>query len=354
MNVLTDFFLFCSGSTKSILKRTPTEINKHIGLGATIFFTGLLAALSGGYAMYVVFENIIWSALFGLVWGLMIFNLDRFIVNSMRKRGGMGKQFAMAAPRLLLAALIALVIAVPLELRIFQKEIQKELVIIQNEELQQNRIVVDSLYSLETADLQSQINGYKQEIENLNQIYLQRQKELDYERLGTESDRTSGNPGYGPLAKEKEKQMQQADSERKQMITLLQPKIEELEVLLKSKMQEQDKKFKTDAASISAYNGIASQLQALKRLQKKEPIIGMAVLFVSLLILCLETAPIFVKLISPKGPYDDILRYYEVKSHYHYEGKTNDEQIDFEIGEVTRKNKLGYYLVDEKATRLST
>ena len=56
MRSLKEFFIFCSGSNQSILDRTPTEVNKYAGIGATIFFTGLFAMLAGGFAIYTVFS----------------------------------------------------------------------------------------------------------------------------------------------------------------------------------------------------------------------------------------------------------------------------------------------------------
>ena len=36
--------------------------------------------------MFTVFEDVWISAGFGILWGLMIFNLDRYIVSSIKKR----------------------------------------------------------------------------------------------------------------------------------------------------------------------------------------------------------------------------------------------------------------------------
>ena len=57
MNSITRFFWFCSGANFAILKRTPTESNKYVGIGATVFFTGVLAALAAGYALFSVFQK---------------------------------------------------------------------------------------------------------------------------------------------------------------------------------------------------------------------------------------------------------------------------------------------------------
>ncbi|MDO7743027.1 MAG: DUF4407 domain-containing protein, partial [Pedobacter sp.] len=83
MDALSRFFWFCSGVHQPTLEKHPTEHNKYVGIGATIFFTGLFAALSGGYAMYFVFKGdtaaVLFAIFFGLLWGLAIFNMDRYI-----------------------------------------------------------------------------------------------------------------------------------------------------------------------------------------------------------------------------------------------------------------------------------
>src|SRR5690606_32051867 len=131
MRAIISFFWFCSGADAELLKKCPTETSKYTGIGATVFLTGVFAFLSASYALYTVFDNV-WSAiLFGLVWGIMIFNLDRFIVSSMRKERKPHRELLMALPRLILAVLISIVIARPLELKIFEKEIAPELVLMQ-------------------------------------------------------------------------------------------------------------------------------------------------------------------------------------------------------------------------------
>src|SRR3546814_13622318 len=131
MEKLTQFFWCCSGLQQSTVAKYPAVHNKYVGIGATIFFTGLFAALSGGYALYFVFSGdggaIGYAVLFGLLWGLAIFNMDRYIVSSINKNASGIKQFMQATPRILLAVLIAIVIPRPLEITVFDKEIRDQL-----------------------------------------------------------------------------------------------------------------------------------------------------------------------------------------------------------------------------------
>jgi len=84
------FFWFCSGADLSILRTwdCSTEHNTYAGIGATIFLTAVLASISGGYALWTVFQSYPSSISFGILWGILIFNLDRYIVMSIHKRRG--------------------------------------------------------------------------------------------------------------------------------------------------------------------------------------------------------------------------------------------------------------------------
>ena len=64
MNFVSRFLWFCSGAHIKTLQKNPTDHNKYFGIGATVFFTGLFAALSGGYAMYFVFKGGDFAGLF--------------------------------------------------------------------------------------------------------------------------------------------------------------------------------------------------------------------------------------------------------------------------------------------------
>ena len=69
MNRIKNFFWWCSGANNQLLTETRTESSKYVGIGATVFFTGVFAALAGAYALNMVFDNYIIAAIFGLVWG---------------------------------------------------------------------------------------------------------------------------------------------------------------------------------------------------------------------------------------------------------------------------------------------
>ncbi|MDX1463401.1 MAG: DUF4407 domain-containing protein, partial [Marinirhabdus sp.] len=117
--MLQRFFIFCSGADTDILENCSSgEQTKYAGIGATVFFTAVMAAIAGSYALFTVFDNIFTAVFFGLIWGLLIFNLDRFIVSTIKKRDNFFDELIQASPRIVLAVIIAVVISKPLELKI--------------------------------------------------------------------------------------------------------------------------------------------------------------------------------------------------------------------------------------------
>ena len=126
-----NFLWWCAGANRDVLRQCPTEWAKYAGMGGTIFSTACMAALSGGYAISTVFDSTIVAVLFGLFWGfVIIFNLDRLIVNTMYSDGLVTigkKEFISGLPRIIMAIFLGIVISTPLELKIYEKSINTEI-----------------------------------------------------------------------------------------------------------------------------------------------------------------------------------------------------------------------------------
>ncbi len=310
MNNLKNFFWFCSGANQNLLKRCPTESSKYVGIGATVFFTGVLAAVSSGYALYTVFESFWGSFFFGLVWGGMIFNLDRFIVCSMKKRGDFWQEFKVAIPRLFLAILLALVISKPLELKIFEKEINRKIDSKKSEETIKAKTAINNGFP-EITELEKKIEALKSEIVTKETYRNQKQQEYDFERFGKKTAGTTGIPGIGTNALKKEIQLNEAETDLKQTVSRNQPKIDQYEIDIKQLYLSRDTEFSKQKPNIDKYDGLAARIDALGVLSSESIAMNLANIFLILLFIAIETSPIFVKLISAKGPYDDLLEKHE-------------------------------------------
>jgi len=302
MKRLKNFFWLCSGANRPLLEKCPTEGSKYVGIGATIFFTGVFAALAGAYALYTVFENYFVASLFGLVWGLMIFNLDRYIVSSMRKEGNAKKEFYTALPRIVLALLISLVIAKPLEMKIFEKEINSELELMEQKSFAEKETEIKRRYTTEQQAINLEINNLKSEIDNKTAIRDELRNLAQQEADGTGG---SMRRNAGPIYK-----IKKADADRVQ--AELEELVNENQLLIASnheKLKDIDAIIAQEIQTLERGNlsGPAARMDALSNITSKSEAIWLANWFIILLFIAVETAPVFVKLISPRGPYDHLL-----------------------------------------------
>ena len=302
MNKIDQFFLFCSGAYLPIIKEAPSEKNKYVGIGASIFFTALFATIAMGFALASSFDQLVWVILLALFWGLMIFNLDRYIISSIKKEKETRKNLYRAIPRLLLATMISIVIAKPLELKLFEQEIADELIRARNVEKLQ---LVDSIY----LKLEHSMVKLNKEAQSLNDNLETYQNRRDQLRIiaQEEADGTGGSKqrNLGPIYELKNKDLIQAQNEleayRLQVINE-ENKINQAKDSLRTSAQ-----IAIDKLYLPQSEGIAAQLHALNSLSQRSNTIWWAVLFINLLFIIVECTPIILKTITSYGPYDYLI-----------------------------------------------
>lgn len=184
---MQSFFITCSGADTDILDNCSAgERTKYAGIGATVFFTALMAFFAASYALYTVFDSYLIATAFSFVWGgLLIFNLDRYIVSTLKKSDKKMNEIWQATPRIILAVIIAVVISKPLELKIFEKEIDQVLLEEKNQLTLENQEQVAQLYLVEETafakaiqDLKTEITTKEEEVNALYNTYITEPKEL--------------------------------------------------------------------------------------------------------------------------------------------------------------------------------
>lgn len=294
--MLKNFFILCSGADKSLLKTCSLgEQTKYIGIGATVFFTAVMAFIASSYALFTVFDTVYLALGFGLVWSLLIFNLDRFIVSTIRKRESFKSEFLQASPRIVLAIIIAIVISKPLEIKIFEKEIKTVLLQEKNALALKNKEEIANYFKSDLEKNKAEINSLKGEI-------LTKEKEVNalYETYISEAEGTKGTMklGKGPVFKEK---IIKHNATLSQLDSLKQKNNEKIAFAEnKSKKLQDDlsKKISETQPIIDSFDGLMARINALNKL----PLLPS--LFIMLLFLAIETSPIIAKLLSPKGEYD--------------------------------------------------
>jgi len=207
---LKEFTWWCAGADKGLLRMCPGDHSKYTGIGTVILFTALMAWFSSFIAIQLVFDPIhiplssidsFWykafghtadghhylnlplaAILFASFWSAMIFFLDRFITNTMYSDGKVTiskQEFLSGLPRILIAIFLGIVISAPLELKIFEKEIDEYIV---NEKIQK---VENDLK--EKDEYKEACNYYQELIDKSNKAYKE-WKDLDPKSKKYEKD----------------------------------------------------------------------------------------------------------------------------------------------------------------------
>lgn len=340
MNWFQQFMMICSGANLHILRKTPSEWNKFSGIGGIVFFTAIFATLSAGYAMFTVFDNIWISVGFGLLWGLMIFNLDRYIVSSIKKTGSVWNQILMAIPRLILAAFLGIIISKPLELKIFEKEVNKQLNTIIQRNKKQLQAEMNGRIMQQSGPFETEKKQIAEKTAVYQKAYDSAAVELEKEILGTKTGLTSGQEGFGPNAKRKTELKEQRRHDLENFKKESAPRLEYLDKeISKVYTNLETERGKTETIE-DKFNGFAARLQALDELGKNSAIIALAASFIMGLFICLEISPVLVKLISSVGPYDYLLE------------KTENDYRLYSKEKIEKGNSWTDYRIDDFKDKL--
>lgn len=395
MKSIGNFFIFCSGADKDILELCPTERAKYQGIGATIFFTAVLATFSGGYAIHFVFQNLAFSIPFGLLWGVIIFNLDRYIVLSIKKTGVFKEEAVFALPRFLIALVLAVTISKPLELRLFENRISKQL----GKENQASVNEFDQEYNAAITGITDQLSSLdkeliqkKQEIFNKDPEYvklsenkssLKKQKEATENNIasnnkviaqGTFFDTKYDNEGNpykvrrytqaalnaitdnktqrtdlqnvkGDISDNNEK-IRKREGELAELVKKAEVENQQSKELLTQQLDNKKANYPNEKAQKqmeSAKNtDLLARLESLGNLKSFGNSVWWASIVITLLFILLETAPVTVKLLSKRGPYDEILerREYEIFIEQKRIISDLNDSINHLMDEIQQLNKL--------------
>ncbi len=324
-NLLKRFFLMCSGATREILYAPSciTEWNKYAMLGAIISFTAVFAALSGGYAAYTAFRNTAVATALGILWGLFIFTLDRLIVSGIRKQqqepndtwsvlfSKSLRGIIQAFPRIILAVFLSVVIATPLELKLFEREIQLYIA----QDIQNRAIAAEQLANEEFPEIED-LRTRNKDLLLLLQAKEERRDTLRdqsfAEAEGTDGTRTRGKgPVYAERRAEFRNYQKELDAFRRNINTQIAANNAKIASLEAQKQQ----RLAVVKTVVEHAHGLLARLNALHQLarDRENPALGWAILLIFFVFLAVETAPVLTKIMSGYGPYDKLLERIETE-----------------------------------------
>jgi hypothetical protein len=302
---LSNFLWWCAGVVPETLRMYPSEKAKYEGIGGAVLTTGILAFFSGFYAVYTTLATgpygILTSVGFGLIWAIAIFNLDRFIVSSLRKptdpavqwRQRFRETWLPALPRVGLAILIGITLSKPLELRLFYNAIAA-----------QEAINRDQAVSAKRASLiqSSPAGALDARLKELNEEITGGESRAQFleDEFRKEADGTGGSRryGYSEVARVKEAAAIQA----RQHVSEVQQGLRQVQAErdgISAQINQQVDTFRQNIA-----DDFLTKMRALSDLSASSASVWWINAFVMFLLVGVEITPVLVKLLSPIGPYD--------------------------------------------------
>lgn len=304
----------------------------------------------------------------------MIFNLDRFMVNTMYSDGKhtiSKAEFCGGLPRIILAIFLGIVISTPLEIRIFQDKIKSQLIIDQGKVGDEVRKAHEWLFNKP-----KEINDKIKDLEKRKNNLLSGKIDGSYERISAKEkelqdaekrryEETNGNGvtkqrGYGPAARQLNdivirlsRELSDLRNEEKQQNIKNQTYIKEETTAIEKDIEKQREKLNDIEQKISeiekegregqkALTGFCAQIKALNEIASyKNTALFLARLFITLLFVSIEVIPTLFKMMVAAGPYDDILHAekYRIKVLSDQKIQEANDFVQYELTLSTEKNK---------------
>ena len=307
LNSVQKFLIWSAGADQEVLSQEScrTERYKYESIGTTVILTAIMAFCSGGYALFTVFGSLTISISLGFIWGSIIFNLDRFfILTASQNKSSSKLQFWVGAvTRLSIAILLGFIVAKPLELRLFESEINQKI-----SQQRREREREESRKDQDTPDVK-RINKINEEIDNLTREKNQASDALQKARIDAieeiEGKGVTGKAGVGTIAKERQKNVETIEKSVTFLDNIIQDLLKEKNSLIKK--QQSSLSIKTPQKKEWQEGSLLDRISALEALSKDDPAIAITNKLITLLLIIIEIAPVLVKILSKEGLYEKLL-----------------------------------------------
>ncbi len=290
-----NFLWWCAGVAPELLRAYPTEKAKYEGIGGAVLTTGVLAFVSGFYAVFTTLATGTYrlpvSLAFGLLWGLAIFNLDRYIVSSLKRA------WLPALPRLGLAIVIAITLSKPLELQLFHNAVAGQAAINRDKAVAEKRATLIASSSL--GQTSGELNSLQQQIQQADERAQALEKDFRQEADGTAG---SHRYGYSEVAKLKEAGALDARRQATELRNTLQARVQQFQSTKDAATADIDRQVEAFRQSLA--EDFLTNMTALSDITAKSVSAWWISTFLMLLMITIEITPVLVKLMSPIGPYD--------------------------------------------------
>ena len=352
------------GADNDVLDEVPEEVPRFVQMFLVLAGTALVSSLSMMFALLTGVRVSLWLAVpLAIVWGLIIFNLDRFLTSTMRSTKNFFRLLGLAMPRVIMAALIGIVVAEPLVLQVFQNDIVREVnstnvtqaltdqdAVTSGPEKQALDAASAQVSALEnqaatgivtgTSSTSAESAAAQQSVDQLTQQLAAQQTVIDQARAVYQCELTgqgagtvpgcTGVAGNGASSDAAQAQLAQAQSAYDSLSTQLAQAQSTLAAANsagaeaaassadQNKQQAEDQLPAARAqyeSALTAYNarassvadgnagavGLLSQITALERLSDREPTLRWAHYLIAALFFMIELLPVLVKVLTGFG-----------------------------------------------------
>uniref|UniRef100_UPI00104152CA DUF4407 domain-containing protein n=1 Tax=Actinomadura roseirufa TaxID=2094049 RepID=UPI00104152CA len=347
--------IWLSGARPEILEQCPSERGKYQGIGAAVLITAVMAGVSMAFALSMAVKApLVFALVFAVMWGLGIMMLDRWLVTTIQRQDRRRHAFYLAAPRLLFALLIGIVISTPLVLQIFKPEIDVQLERMKSAAANANAGDAQSgalgrriaKLDAEAKRLEGIIssNGDSGTDQNADPTLagLRQQESAALKRVSDAREKViceiggqkgKCKPGDGPIAQQRKQELQDAEGQlknirdqiaarqgvlqsegtnsRQQNLAAAKQRLPQVRKDLTAAQDERARLDKGFASSNADSDGLLLRLKALNQLTDGDGTLFWTHLLLILLFTSIECLPIFVKLlltlVPKKSLYEEIL-----------------------------------------------
>ena len=360
---------------------------RYVSVGAAVLVTSIFAVFSLVMALSLALGGSAISYLpLGVMWGLAIFNLDRWMVSSVNygvagdpDSGGLprkvGAKLALI-PRLALAVVLGLAISEPLVLALFDDEIEQEIAAMQREdieaveiqkatrraELEANDPIVGPIAASgvgaspasRLVDDNPVVADLRRQIDDLNEVIADDLAKVEAAQTLYEDEITEGGGGRAAgvgqvalgLRVALEAAQDRLDGHRNDRdglniqlaaaISTASGAISSDDNAVQARREaiadEVDAEFASDLAAIAASDGLLAREEALARLVEDNPGLRLRRWLPGLLILIVDSMPAMLKFLSSESVHDR-------KARYAAGIETINARSEFEL-ELARVNRI--------------
>ncbi|QEO14868.1 DUF4407 domain-containing protein [Agromyces intestinalis] len=127
MSRLGDTLVTLGGARPDVIGRAPGQRQRYLSMGLVLIATAVVSAAAASFALLMALTAPPWVAVgVGIAWGLVILAIDRMLVVGMPRQPRPSANVWLALPRVALALVIGVVVATPLTLQVFEREIAAE------------------------------------------------------------------------------------------------------------------------------------------------------------------------------------------------------------------------------------